>query len=108
MIPNLTTKAVLYKIKKIMLEEMNKDYYQNITNIKEVIDIDTHLIKNFNCGIDYMHVENLAIWENGFYNFNKFNFPVPASLKSKTWGYEKCDLIIPKKLIYTKFDIKED
>lgn len=108
MVSNLTTKVVLYKIKKIMLEEMKKDYYQNITNIKEVIDIDTHLMEKFNLGIDYMHVENLVIWQNGFYNFNKFNFPILSSLKSKTLDYEKCDLIIPKKLIYTKFNVKED
>lgn len=56
-----------------MLREMKKDYYQDDHNIKEVIDINIHRMERFLGGIDYMHVENLCIWQNGFYHFNSFN-----------------------------------
>lgn len=94
----LKTKRVLSEIKNVIINEMKDDYYKDMTNISEVIDIDTHLMKGFIAGIDYMHVENLVIWRNGFYNFNRFNFPIPASVKKKIWECGDCGAIIPKKL----------
>jgi len=82
-IDSLMSKVVLSKIKQIIIEEMQSGYYKNGANIKEIIDINTHLMKEFNGGIDYMHVENLVIWQNGFYNFNRFNFTTPTMRKKK-------------------------
>ena len=96
-IDSLISKFALFKIRQIIIEEMKKSYYKDITNIAEVIDIDTHLMPHFLHGIDYMHVENLVIWQNGFYNFNRFNFPIPASVKMKGWS--NVNEIVPKKLL---------
>lgn len=99
-IENLKTKRALSKIKDIIINETKNDYYKNMSNISEVVDIDTHLMKGFIAGIDYMHVENLVIWKNGFYNFNRFNFPIPSSVRKKIWECGDCGAIIPKKLSY--------
>lgn len=96
-IEKFKTRRALVAVRQIIIEEIKKDYYQNITNIAEVIDIDTHLMPHFLHGIDYMHVENLVIWQNGFYNFNSFNFPIPASVKMKEWS--NVNEIVPKKLL---------
>lgn len=71
-------KYLLYLVKKIMLNEMQKDYYQNAANVLKFIDIDTHLVKDEEGNVEYQHVENLCIWQNGFYNFNSFNMTVPG------------------------------
>ena len=52
-IDSLKTKVALSKIKKIIINEMKKGYYQNAANISEVIDIDTHLMERFIAGINY-------------------------------------------------------
>lgn len=78
-INKLSTKIALYVVKDVMLKEMKKDYYQNIHNIKEVIDINTHRMEKFIGGTDYIHVENLCIWQNGFYNLNCFNIRLPKT-----------------------------
>ena len=95
---SLKYSMILFKIRQILLKEKEKNYYSDITNISEVIDINTHLMEKFIDGIDYMHVENLVIWQNGFYNFNCFNFPIPASVRNKDWSNSS---IIPKKLVYS-------
>lgn len=66
-------KFVLYVLKDIMLKEIKKDYYQDIHNVEGVIDVNSYLMERFVGGIDYMHIENLCIWQNGFYSFNCFN-----------------------------------
>lgn len=84
------TKLALYKIKKIIIEEMKKDYYQNLTNIKEVVDIDSHLNMDSSDN-GYIHIENLVIWHNGFYNFNCFNFTTPSMKRKKDNIFKKID-----------------
>ena len=75
---NLKTQVVLFKLRQIIIEEMRKDYYQNAGNIQKFIDIDTHLVKDSSGNEEYWHVENLCIWQNGFYNFNSFNMTIPG------------------------------
>lgn len=100
-IENLMSKIALSKIKQIIIKEMQKDYYQNGVNIKEVIDINTHLMENFVCGSDYMHVENLVIWQNGFYNFNCFNFTSSTMIKKNNNQCKYVD-IAPEKFLCMK------
>jgi len=97
-IDSLISKFALFKIRQIIIDEMQKSYYKDITNISEVIDVDTHEMEKFVGGVDYMHVENLIIWKNGFYSFNRFNFPIPFSAKK-----ENCEIssIISKKRAYS-------
>lgn len=71
-------KFVLYVLKGIMLKEMQSDYYQDFSHVREFIDIDTHLVKDSEGNVKYRNVENLCIWQNGFYNFNSFNMTTPG------------------------------
>lgn len=82
-ISKLSTKMVLYVVKDIMLKEMRKPYYDNLRNVSEVIDIDSHMVFN-NDGSCYNHVENLCIWQNGFYEFNSFNMTTPMMQYTKS------------------------
>lgn len=75
----LKEKRILYKIRQILLEEENNEYYQNSSNIKDIIDIGTtNLISNEKEQID--EVKNIFIYENGYIKINNFkrkiiNFP---------------------------------
>lgn len=71
-IENLQTKIALKKLRKIILNEIKKGYYQNAANIHEFVDIDTHVVTKTD-GSEYMHVFNVAIYRNGFYRFNRFD-----------------------------------
>ena len=95
---SLKYSMILFKIRQILLKEKEKNYYSDITNISEVIDINTHICHVAYFGVYYIHVENLVIWQNGFYNFNCFNFPIPASVRNKDWSNSS---IISKKLVYS-------
>lgn len=66
-----------------MLKEMKKPYYINGTHILKFIDIDSHMIFNDD-GSCYNHVENLCIWQNGFYEFNSFNMTTPMMQYTKS------------------------
>lgn len=70
-------KFVLYVLKDIMLKEMQSGYYQNAANVKEFIDIDNHLQLDSN-GKEFNHIENLCIFQNGFYTFNSFNMTISS------------------------------
>lgn len=72
------TKVALYVVKDIMLKEMQKSYYSNVGNILKIIDINSHTVPNHD-GSYYNHIENLCIWQNGFYEFNSFSFSTLAS-----------------------------
>lgn len=81
-IEKLQDKHLLYKIKEIMINELRKPYYDNAANILEFIDINTHMVEEED-GRQYKHIENLCIWQNGFYQFNSFNLTTPAMRTSK-------------------------
>ena len=78
-IESLKEKYTLYVVKEVMLREMGKPYYENGVHVREFIDI---CLPNFVMGegdsYDYYHIENLCIWQNGFYTFNRFNLTTPA------------------------------
>lgn len=77
-IESLKSKYILYVVKEVMLQEMEKPYYENAVNVKEFIDINPHFVVGEGGTGGYHHIENLCIWNNGFYNFNRFNLTTPA------------------------------
>lgn len=72
-IDSFKTKTALSMIKKIIVSEMKKDYYQNGANIREFVDIDTYPVYDYEKNSSHVHIENVCIWQNGFYTFNSFN-----------------------------------
>ena len=66
-------KLLLYKIKQILVNEMQNPYYKNASNVCEVIDLGTERIDRFTIKyhtIDY--VRNMCIYRNGYVQFNSF------------------------------------
>lgn len=82
-IDGIITKIALLELRQIIINEMKKGYYENAANIKEIVDINTYLIKKDSSSLDYLHVENIVYWQNGFYSFNNFTFTSTAILKEK-------------------------
>lgn len=66
----------------VMLKEMGKKYYDNVGNVRQIVDINNHLVYEDGKPI-YRHVENLSIWWNGFYQFNSFNVTYASMSKPK-------------------------
>lgn len=81
-------KIVLYVVKDVMLKEMKKPYYDNAAHVLKFIDIDSHMVLNED-GTMYRHVENLCIWQNGFYEFNSFNMTTLAMRYSKANNFNE-------------------
>lgn len=71
-------KYTLYEVKKVMLQEMEKSYYESASHVKEFIDIHSPVLMGEDGTGGYYHIENLCIWQNGFYNFNRFNLTTPT------------------------------
>ena len=65
-------KITYLKVKKIVLDELQKEYYGNAANVKEVVDLNTYDAVDEN-GKNYTHVENLQIYHNGMSVFNCFD-----------------------------------
>ena len=88
-IDKFSGKLALYLIRNIMLREMQNDYYQNASHVREFIDIDSRMVCHED-GSCYRHVENLCIWQNGFYQFNSFNFTTSSMrcVKSNNFNEE--------------------
>ncbi len=61
----------------VMLEEMKKSYYCDVSNVMQIININSDTVFEDGKPI-YGHVENLCIWQNGFYQFNSFNYTTPS------------------------------
>lgn len=70
---------IVYKINKIVHNELKKEYYENVAHVKEIIKIKDELVDE-----SYYHIENLVIWQNGFFNFQKFNVTTPSLRKPKS------------------------
>lgn len=65
-----------------MLKEMGKKYYDNVGNVRKIVDINHHVVYEDGKPI-YRHVENLCVWWNGFYQFNSFNVTDASMSKPK-------------------------
>lgn len=61
---------------------MGKKYYDNVGNVRQIVDINNHLVYEDGKPI-YRHVENLSIWWNRFYQFNSFNVTYASMSKPK-------------------------
>lgn len=66
-IESLKEKYTLSMVKEVMLQEMKKAYYENGLHVKEIIDIHPHFVMGEWNSYGYHHIENLCIWQNGFY-----------------------------------------
>lgn len=78
-IESLKEKYTLYVVKEVMLQEMGKPYYENGAHVQEFIDIyPPNFVMGEGNSYGYYHIENLCIWQNGFYTFNRFNLTTPA------------------------------
>ena len=65
-------KMAYLKIKKIILNEYKKGYYDNAANIKEIIDLNSYDSIDEN-DIKYRHIENMVIYQNNMVSFNSFD-----------------------------------
>lgn len=72
-IEKIKTKLALNKLRKMMLKELKSNYYDNVANVLQIVDIRNELVSNPN-GDDYYHIENIVNWQNGFITFNNFNY----------------------------------
>lgn len=72
-IEKIRTKLALNKLRKIILNELKNNYYDNAANVHKIVDIKSVLVKN-SSGEEYYHVENIFYWQNGFITFNNFNY----------------------------------
>lgn len=68
----ILNKMAYLKIKKIILNEYKKGYYDNAANIKEIIDLDSYDSVDEN-DIKYRHIENMVIYQNNMVSFNSFD-----------------------------------
>lgn len=87
-IGNSCEKFTLYVLKDIMLKEMEKPYYNNASHVLEFIDINSHMAFTDD-GMMYHHVENLCIWQNGFYQFYSFNSTTPTMRYAKSNSFNE-------------------
>ena len=75
-------KMAYLKIKKIILNEYKKGYYDNAANIKEIIDLNSYDSIDEN-DIKYRHIENMVIYQNNMVSFNSFD------------RYMGCNYVVP-------------
>lgn len=90
-INNIKEKKVLNAVKNIIVKEYKKDYYMNVANVKERIELDSKVIK-YGENEKYLYVENMWIWNNGFISFDHKNitingFKLPKD--TKEYKYQK-------------------
>lgn len=84
-IDKIIEKHTLYRIRQIIVNEYKKDYYENISNIRELVPIITKNKVDKN-NRKYQHIENLKIYRNGFVIFQKFNLSIPAFISDSNFG----------------------
>lgn len=83
-------KITYLKIKKIILNEYKKGYYNNAANIKEIIDLNSFDSIDEN-NIKYRHIENMVIYQNNMVSFNCFNSNIGCNyvvLPSYLWSFK--------------------
>ena len=65
-------KFILYKMRDVLIKEMNKGYYQNAANIKEFVPLEGNdEIVDINED-KYIHMNNICYYQNGMVSFNNF------------------------------------
>ena len=70
---SISEKLLLYKIRKIIVNEIKNPYYRNAANVREVIDLGTELIDSMtNKYQTAHHVRNIYIYKNDYVKFNNF------------------------------------
>ena len=65
-------KFVLYKMRNILIKEMNRGYYQNAANVKEFVNLEGN-DEIIDVNEDkYIHKKNICYYQNGMFTFNDF------------------------------------
>lgn len=76
-IEKTTEQRTLYKMRKIIIKEFRKDYYDNVTNVLKVINLYDE-IRTDSEGLDYFYQENMILWQNGMVSFSNIGNQTPA------------------------------
>ena len=84
-IDKIMEKHALYVIRQIILNEYKKDYYENDSNIREIVPIITENRVDKN-NRQYQYIENFKIYTNGFVIFQRFNLSTPAFVFNSSLG----------------------
>lgn len=90
-IDNIKEKKVLNTVKNIIVKEYKKDYYMNVSNVKEQIELDSRIIK-YGENEKYLYVANMWIWDNGFVSFDHKNITIngfKVAKDTKEYKYQK-------------------
>lgn len=68
-IEKIKTTLVMSKIRKIMLKELKKRYYDNPDNVECIIDISKEFV--INNEKSFYRIENIVYYKNEWIGFNK-------------------------------------
>lgn len=80
-IEKIKTKLALNRLRKIIFYELKNKYYENAANVREIVDIGSRLVEKSDGS--YYHVENMIKWQNGWINFNNFNYTTSGLVMKK-------------------------